>query len=613
MNQADFYNLTGSFCYDGKKHILAPGVYSLSDGLQAVLEYRQVAENARHLLLRLSNTGGENTKQITLPKTLDLHIPTSEVMTFHTLTGDDCDKKSFMHVDFSLEQPYHSEPADGRSSSSTGFPFFDITANGCTAVMAIGWTGQWTLDILPDNDGVTVQVGLCDSDFYLLPGETVRLPSLLVVTGEGQRQTRQRFRRVLVEHFAPTDRMIAGPALPIAIQCFDRYAQRSKGDTLYESWPTEAGQLRTIESAAKIPAIDTLWLDAAWFEGGFSQGVGNFHFSEGFPHGLKAVANRTHEKGMKFVLWFEPERAMEGSNNFLRTDLYLTWSGRPNARLFRLGDPQALAWLEETLCRIIRENDVDVYRQDFGLHPIHYWRENDAPGRVGMTEIQHVMGMYHLWDTLLAEFPHLLIDDCAGGGRRLDLETVQRSVCLWRSDTGCNPETEEKRVSVWSQNQILGLSEYIPFHSCATWDTDAYAIRSTATQGIACNFDIFNPDFDFEQASAAVSEVREYRDYWNGDFYPLTEPTTDESIWCAYQLSKGDQGIAYIFRRAQSACDTMSVCLEAVVDDRSYALTIIDETFVRTTRICSGRELREGLKVTLPIPRSSALLHYQAV
>ena len=460
---------------------------------------------------------------------------------------------------------------------------------------------------------MTVQVGLCDADFYLLPGEEIRLPAVLIVTGEGALQTRQAFRRTVWEHFSPKDRL-PKQTLPVAIQCFDRYAQDQRPNSLYRDWPTEQGQRRCVEEAKKIGGIDTLWLDAAWFKDGFvNNGVGNYSYGEGFPNGLLPVADFAHQNRMKFILWFEPERACAGTELYPQLDKVMCCSSLPQYRLYRLGDPQALEWMEQTLIRLIRENNVDIYRQDFGAHPIHFWRENDAVGRKGMTEICHVMGMYHMWDRLLLEFPHLLIDNCAGGGRRLDLETVQRAVCLWRSDTGCSPECADKRVTAWSQNQILGLSEYLPFHACATWNTDAYAVRSTATQGLACNFDVFDPDFDFEAARKAVEEVRRTQEYWNGDFYPLTEPTMDESVWCAYQLARGDRGVAYVFRREQSPQETMELALQAVEENAEYEVTFVDEYYKECTVRCSGRTLKTGLTVSISQKRNSAVVCYTKI
>lgn len=613
MDKTTFTTLSGSLCYGGERKILTPGTLTLEDTLQATLEYRQVADNAHHLLLRLKNTGSENTKQITLPKTLDLHIPAGEAVQYHSLSGDDCCAESFVPIDRVLTEALHVEPANGKSSDTTGFPFFDLTADGLTAVVAIGWTGQWSLDILPDEGGVTVQVGLCDADFYLLPGEEVRLPSVLIVTGEGVRQTRRAFRRVMREHFSPKDRLLPGQNLPISIQCFDRYFQALDGTSLDDAWATEAGQLRTLEAARKIPAIDTQWLDAAWFEKGFPHGVGNFRFSAGFPRGLKPVTDEVHKAGLKFVLWFEPERVYEGSDLYPQTEKLLCISEDENTRLYHLGDPEALSWLEETLVRLIRENGIDVYRQDFNVASLPYWRENDTPGRKGIHEIKHIMGMYHLWDTLLEEFPHLFIDNCSGGGRRLDLETMSRAVSLWRSDTGCFPETAERRVTVYSQNQILALSEYLPFHSCATWDTDAYSIRSTATQGLACNFAVFDPAFDFETVARVMDEVAELRGYWNGDFYPLTVPTNDETVWCAYQLSQGDEGVAYVFRREFARQNTMVLYLQALEPEANYRVTMTDDAMEKQVITCDGKTLQGGLNVVISHKRGSVTVKYQKI
>ena len=41
---------------------------------------------------------------------------------------------------------------------------------------------------------------------------------------------------------------------------------------------------------------------------------------------------------------------------------------------------------------------------------------------------------------------------------------------LWRIDTGCSPVSQTHRGDTWSQNHILALTQYIPFHACASWD-----------------------------------------------------------------------------------------------------------------------------------------------
>ncbi len=57
--------------------------------------------------------------------------------------------------------------------------------------------------------------------------------------------------------------------MPVALQCFDRYVNARL------DWGTEAMQLR-VAKAAYNAGCDAHWLDAAWFEGGFPNGVGNW-------------------------------------------------------------------------------------------------------------------------------------------------------------------------------------------------------------------------------------------------------------------------------------------------------------------------------------------------
>lgn len=98
-------------------------------------------------------------------------------------------------------------------------------------------------------------------------------------------------------------------------------------------------------------------------------------------------------------------------------------------------------------------------------------------------------GWYRLLDRLHAARPDLIIDNCASGGRRLEPETLMRTVSLWRSDMGCHPDTPTNRVTVWKQNCTLSLSRYLPYHCSGSWDACGYECRCGCTSGACCQFD----------------------------------------------------------------------------------------------------------------------------
>jgi alpha-galactosidase len=93
------------------------------------------------------------------------------------------------------------------------------------------------------------------------------------------------------------------------------------------------------------------------------------------------------------------------------------------------------------------------------MDPLDFWRKNDAPDRQGITEIKHVTGYLAYWDELRRRHPKMLIDSCASGGRRNDLETMRRAVPLWRSDYAFE--------TTGHQCMTHGVSLWLPYHGTA--------------------------------------------------------------------------------------------------------------------------------------------------
>ncbi len=606
-------NLSASFYYNDEKYSVKE---TLPTGIFCNVNYEEPEIGAYTYTWKIKNTSLENSGRITRPKVVDLFIPYTDEIVWRSLRGDSCAGESFMPLEKTLNSgdTHHVEPYGGRSSNTTGFPFFDITYGDKAILFGIGWTGQWAYDVTVKEDGFLVEIGLLDADFYLLPGEEVLQPSVVVVKGKDSPSVRRSWRKLQREKYSPLHR-IPDLKSPLAIQPFDRYFQGLGGSKKDPTWPTEEGQIRTAEAAAKCKHFDTLWLDAAWFRKGFPFGVGNFSFEEGFPNGLKGVSDKAHELGMKFLLWFEPERVYEDTEMHREHPEWVlsVTEGDLNTHLLNIGDPDCLSWLKDTLIRMIKENGIDMYRQDFNTEPLPFWRENDEEGRKGITEMKYIENLYALWDGMIEEFPSLFIDNCASGGRRIDFETCKRAVSLWRSDTGCYPEHGDYRTSVWNNNQALMLTQFLAFSSSAIWVTDAYDVRGAATDGLACNFDILNPDFDFHAAEDILEEVIRLGVYRRGSFYPLTEATLEENVWSAYQFACADTGVLYAFRRKENGEAEKTFKLSEVEENATYLLTFSDEHLVKTEKEVLGKELSEGISLTIPAPRESLVMEYKRI
>ena len=108
------------------------------------------------------------------------------------------------------------------------------------------------------------------------------------------------------------------------------------------------------------------------------------------------------------------------------------------------------------------------------MDPLGHWRKNDPPDRQGITENLHVQGYLAYWDELRRRHPNLIIDSCASGGRRNDLETLRRAVPLHPTDYNYSHLAAKQAFH-------LSLFQWIPYFGSNTMpiDTvDAYAFRS---------------------------------------------------------------------------------------------------------------------------------------
>ncbi len=568
-------------------------------------------------VLNFENRGSSDTPIIEDVQTCNIVFDTAD-RTYnpivHELHGDSCGERSFAPHYTELFWPgqyYRIAPLGGRPSNGTAFPFFNFEFGNTGIITAIGWSGQWAASYKKSDDWqeTSFQAGMELCHLLLHPGENIRTPRVMFMTWSGDRvMAHNRFRRLMMYKYVPK---INGRAInmPVCLQTFDLYHNMCLEHLNAPQWSTEAGQFQAVEAAHKL-GCDTYWLDAAWFVGDFPNGVGNWYCKPNeFSNGLKPITDLAHSYNMKFILWFEPCRVAKNTQIANEHQEWLL--GDPGNQLYNLGDPDARKWMTDLLSTRISEFGLDVYREDYNIDPLDFWRANDTPDRQGMTEIRFVEGHYAMWDELRERHPGLWIDNCASGGRRIDLETCSRSVPLWRSDTSCFAGHPE-----WNQMQSAALSLYVPLHTACGWSYDAYTLRSSATSGMLCQLPYMEEGFDFDAANKAIAEADENRKYWYGDFYPLTGTTYTIDDFIAYQFHRTDlnAGVAYAFRRQNCLFPGITISLQGLDMESSYKVTMIDENReIISEETRTGANLyNEGIEIKIP-KRSSLLIRYSQV
>lgn len=449
-----------------------------------------------------------------------------------------------------------------------------------------------------------------------MPGEKLRTSSVVVMPYDEKDEAHNKWRRLVKEYFSligSNGRDKTGPL------CAGIWGGMTSESVLERIKAIKENDL----------PFEYIWMDAGWygndtkptpdeFEGDWPQHTGDWNVSPLIhPNGLKDVSRTTHEAGMKFLLWFEPERvinttpiALQHPEYFLSSDLEQNQN-----RLLNLGNPNAWNYCFETISKIIAEIGIDCYRQDFNFSPLSYWRRNDDFDRRGITEIKHINGLYKLWDALLEKFPNLIIDNCASGGRRIDIETLRRSIPLWRSDYQCpaNYDIEASQC----HNQTFNL--WMPYSGTGTGrEYDEYRVRSAYAAALTTNYS-FSERENFCDTEEKVEFLRKYgneyrmvRPYFSEDFYPLTDVSDKLDVWCAMQFNRPsyDDGIIEVFRRENSPYETAVFNLKGIDKGSNYKFADLDGGEFTV----SGSEITEtGFRVKITEKRKAKIYLYKKV
>jgi alpha-galactosidase len=318
---------------------------------------------------------------------------------------------------------------------------------------------------------------------------------------------------------------------------------------------------------------------------------------------------------MKFVLWFEPERVAPGSDLDREHPDWLIRIGDGD-RLLNLGLPEARRWMTDLLSRRIEEWAVDIYREDFNIDPLPFWQAADQPDRQGMTEIRFVEGLYEMWGELIRRHPGLAVDNCASGGRRIDLETLSLSYPLWRSDwsdavTLWHPD-HDRLLPIGQQVQMAGLTLWAPLSSCGVYRAEPYFFRSALSAGTVLYADLREPGFPKAQARRDVAELQALRRYMLGDFYPLLPVTAAEGDWCAWQWDAPEEGggAAVFLRRPDSPYPEARIGLRGLEPTATYSLTWVGDDGRQRREKKTGSEM-SALDVRIETAPGSVVLRYE--
>jgi len=556
--------------------------------------------------VRFENTGADDTPILSDIRAVDVvweRLAAEEFLLHHHL-GSPCTPEDYRPMQTPLTPGMEKRiAAAGGRPTNSDLPYFNLEWDQGGVIFVVGWPGQWAASFTRDSERcLTVRAGQEVTRLKLHPGEQVRTPLVVLQFWRGDlAQAQNLWRRWMIAHNVP--RPGGKPFTTHYASTSGNLSDAAREVRLLEDWDRHGIQL------------DYWCMDANWYP------TGGKWFHTGtwepdprrFPRGLREVSDAARARGVKTIVWFEPERVWPGTWLWEKHPQWLLACpvenqqtpelGRFANRLLNLGNAEARQWLVEHVDRMITEERIDVYRQDFNINPLAYWRANDAADRQGITEHNYVIGYLAWWDELLRRHPDIWIDTCASGGRRNDLETLRRAVPLLRSDYFSTPEAQ--------QCQTLGLSLWVPFYGSGCGLADDYLVRSSICP--LWRIGIGRPMNDAEAARVRrhVEHFRQIEPCLAGDFYALTPYSLAKDVWCAWQFDRPDlgQGVVQAFRRSECPTETIPLRLRGLSSDGTYVVTDLDSSVASTA---TGSDLMgRGLTISTQARPRALLFTYR--
>ncbi|MHB1294448.1 MAG: alpha-galactosidase [Anaerolineae bacterium] len=560
----------------------------------------------------------------------DEHLPAGSVSPYELAYTRD---SLFLHEGDMWYKPLTSGTTtfDGglRGGSGWGRPAFwarDL-ANGQTFVCELAWSGNWQfgLDCRLDDVHKTGSLGFSIGPAtmqkpevlrVMVAGEMVRTP--LVHIGHFQTDTDS-----IVQALHHHVRHTVLPEAPDGRWC--EIEANHRGYLCDRE--SEPGIKADIDVAAAVGA-EMYVIDAGWYGNLPNQwwnNTGDWFAGSWLPNGLEPIPEYAHGKGMKFGLWAAIEAV--GSNTNLQRD-HPEWLmaryGVPvnEGHQLDFSKPEVEAWAESEIARMIQQYQLDMYRIDDGAG----FGMGGTLEREGFTENvlwRYYEALYRVFDHIRARFPHVALQNCGGGGGRLDLGIMQRfhntELSDWLRQPRFNRIINGLTMSLPPEIGLRTFGTEVGEHVLeASFDSQ---LRLTCLgrpifRGISPSMAELNPLFK-ERIGHTLELFRSFiRPVMHeGLVFHHTPwlPISLSAPWVVWEYATQDRSRALVtlFRTDEGGDDTFLVRLRGLDHGKRYRVTWDNGG---DSAIVEGFYLmNEGLRVTLPDMGASELVLCEAV
>ena len=582
--------LPATFDRDGKAQTLEVETLDAVTGLKATLlytafeDYPVIAKS-----VRLENTG--NTP-LTLERAYSscLDLPTMDLDMIHVYGKWAKENTTVRHP---LQHGIQSVQSKRGMTGHSCNPVLALPRHTATEEQGEVWgmnliySGNFAIDVEVDAQGCPrVLMGINPTDFRwrLDPGESFQTPeAVLVYSNAGLGGMSRTFHHFYLDHL-----------------CRSQWTKK-KRPLLINSWEAaffdfDDDKLVEFAKEAKELGIDMLVMDDGWFGNRCddSRALGDWWVNEDkLKGGLSHLIQRVNDLGVQFGIWYEPEMISPDSDLYRsHPDWAVCASGREkslarNQCVLDMTRQDVRDSIFQQMYDVISQNNIAYIKWDCNRNITEAASMQLPPERQGEFFHRYVLGVYELMDRITTAFPHILLENCSGGGGRFDAGMLYYSPQIWTSD--CTDAIE--RLTIQFGASLCYPIAAMGAHVSANPRTDIHTRAAVAMCG-TFGYELDPRKLTEEERQAVRDQVADYHKYYDlihfGDFYRITSPTENHFL-CDWAFVSPDKSqvlfTRVIMRRPENLYQPL--CLPGLDPDKLYT----DE---ETGKVYSGALLMHG-------------------
>ena len=499
-------------------------------------------------------------------------------------------KKGFMGVESVRGESSHQEHpfmalAAGNADQSQGEVY------GMHFVYSGNFIGQVELGQF---DTVRVGMGIHPENFCwkLEKGESFQTPEVVLVYSDiGYDGMTHQFHELYRNHLIRSE--YKDKKRPILI---------NNWEATYFDFNTE--KLLSIAKKAAELGIEMLVMDDGWFghRNDDSSSLGDWYVNEEkLNGGLKHLVDEVNKLGLKFGIWFEPEMISPDSKLYeAHPDWAIQIPGRAgslcrNQYVLDLTRKEVRDYAYESVASILRSANIEYVKWDMNRQLSDIGSYGLPADRQGELYHRYVLAVYEMQERLVTEFPHLLLENCSGGGARFDPGMLYYSPQIWCSDDTDAVERlkiQESTAMIYPLSTMGAHVSDCPNHTVGRvtpFETRGH-VALAGTFGYELDITKI-PEEDRQMIPKQVAMYHKYNDLVrSGDYYRIASYQENHYFDCYEVVSKDKSEALVTFVQVINRPNYKSrrITLKGLDPQKNYCLEGEDTVYAGDTLMYAG-------------------------